>query len=238
MTSQKIPVIEYLFLKYWNESDKKLRKTLMSMEDVKEGIIHCNEKYGTNLKTNNPANFLKDIIRKKSASKNWPISVTERRYTAIQRTGSGDVFEFIPFKPDQTEAFPDKFAPTSTTPIIPIQSISIPLVSKTLGRKDEPWLIQTAVNLKIVESHFAITSKHEITELSHLQMSVKIKNTEIDALFLGTIQIKKKKDTAIITCEAKQYDERILEDQIISQVKSAFSSIKPNIVIPIALSAI
>ncbi|WP_227271900.1 hypothetical protein [Roseobacter weihaiensis] len=105
MASQKTKVIEYLFNKFWDPSSN----SLMTLSDVKSAIQDCNRNHGTNLSDNNPANFMKDFLRGNNSSRNWPATVAAQRYTALQRTGSGGVFEFVRYAPGQTEAFPDLF---------------------------------------------------------------------------------------------------------------------------------
>ena len=231
-------VIEYLFFEYWDPKAKRMDKSVMSMRDVQEAIRRCNEKHGSNLSDRNPANFMKDMVRGQGASRNWPDSLKALRFTAVQRPGAGDVFEFIPYRPGQTEPFPDSYKPTEATPRFIVQSVSMPLAAKELGRSDEPWLIQTAVNLRIVETHFAVVSDQPIAQLTHLQMSVKVRETEIDAIFLATCKTDKAEYRSIVTCEAKQSRERALDHQIINQVRAAFEETQVDVVIPIALRAV
>lgn len=238
MASEKTSVIKYLFFKHWDRRRRRLSKSIMSFADVQDAIRYCNAELGLNLSDRNPANFMKDVVRGRGASRNWPPEVTALRFTAIQRPGGGNVFEFIPFEADQTEPFPDSFSPNSETPIIKIQSVSLPLAAKELGRSDEPWLIQTAVNLRVIETHFAAVSEIPVVQLTHLQMSLKLRRTEIDAMFLAICKTADGEKRAIITCEAKQARERILEHQIVNQAKAAFDETNVDLVIPIALQAI
>lgn len=238
LASDKTKVIEYLFFKYWDDGTEKLKKSIMSMTDVQRAIKHCNRHLGTKLSDRNPANFMKDVVRGKGASRNWPESVHEKRYTAVQTPGDGNIFEFRPYGPDQEEAFPDPYSLHQDSPAYVVQSVSMPLTAKRLGRSDEPWLIQTAVNLRVIETHFAVASKVPVVELTHLQMSVKLRRTEIDALFYAICQEGDKQYSAIITCEAKQKRERILEHQIVQQVRAAFQATDTEFVVPIALQAI
>ncbi|MEQ8898522.1 MAG: hypothetical protein RID23_15655 [Roseovarius sp.] len=233
--SQKTKVIEHLFDKHWDDATGTLDKTLMSLVDVKEAIRDCRKFYGTELSDGNAANFLKDLLRGKNASKNWPASVAAREYTGIQRTGEGQCFEFIPYRPGQTEPFPDEFKVRRDAPRFPVQSISLPLVTKSLGRSDETWLIQTAINLRVVETHFAVNPAFPLLELSHLQMGIKLRKTEIDALFLGKIGDPKRPDSVLVTCEAKQAKDPLIPSQIINQVQAAFLAAEVDIVIPIGL---
>lgn len=238
MASHKTEVVEHLFFKHWNDADQTLAKSLMSLEDVAQAIRECNEKLGRSLSDRNPANFMKDLMRGANASKNWPRSVAEKRYTAVQRTGSGDVFEFIPFRDDQTEPFPDAFKVNLDAPRFFVQSISLPLVTKSLGRADETWLVQTAINLRVVETHFSVAAAFPLLELAHLQMGIKLRQTEIDALFLGKAGTVDEHRSILVTCEAKHYNDPIIPQQIINQVQAAFGETDVDTVVPIGLRAI
>ena len=238
MPSAKTAVIEILFNNHWDQSTQKLTKSVMSLHDVSQAILASNQQNGTKLSAIQPANFMKDLLRGSRASANWPASVAAKGYTGVQRTGGGECFEFIPYAPGQTEPFPDDFKVRLSADRFPIQSISIPLVTKTLGRSDETWLIQTAVNLRVVETHFAVAAAFRMIELSHLQMGVKLRKAEIDALFLGKIGDSKNPDSVLVTCEAKQAKDPLIPSQIINQVEAAFSATEVDIVIPIGLRAI
>lgn len=236
--SQKPKVIEHLFFKHWDEKSRSLQKAVMSLDDVAEAIRECNTQFGSTLSAKNPANFMKDLLRGSNASANWPEKLAELGFTAVQRTGAGDVFEFIPYAEGQTEPFPDAFKMNDEAPRYPVQSISLPLVTKTLGRSDEAWLIQTAVNLRVVETHFAVGSAIQMLELSHLQMSIKLRQTEIDALFLGLMDTGDEEIPVIVTCEAKHYGDPFIPQQIINQVQAAFGATDVPVVIPIGMKAI
>jgi hypothetical protein len=238
MASQKTKIIEHLFMKHWNASNGKLDRSLMSLDDVAQAIRECNDVHGTTLSDRNPANFMKDLLRGANASKNWPSFVAAKRFTGIQRTSDGECFEFIPYRLGQTEPFPDAFKVRSDAPCFPVQSISIPLVTKTLGRSDETWLIQTAINLRVVETHFAVAPAFPLLELTHLQMGIKLRSTEIDALFLGKTGDVKNPESVLVTCEAKQAKDPLIPSQIINQVQAAFAEAEVETVIPIGLRTI
>ena len=238
VSSQKTRVIEYLFEKYWEEASGSLTKTIISLDDVARAIGQFSNSGGRSLKANNPANFMKDFLRGPNASKNWPESIAEKRFTAKQRTGEGNCFEFIPFSPGQIEPFPDEFPIREKADRYCIQSISIPLITKSLARSDESWLIQTAINLRVVETHFAVAAAFPLLELTHLQMSIKLRRTEIDALFLGKTGDEKNPESILVTCEAKQAKDRLIQSQIIYQVQAAFSNKKIDTVVPIGLRAV
>lgn len=238
MASQKTIVIEHLFDKHWDAQSKTLRRSLMSLDDVAEAIRQCRPK-GVTLKDNNPANFMKDLLRGGNTSKNWPIEISKKGYTGVQRTGEGDCFEFIPFTAGQTDPFPDEFPVRQDADRYAIQSISIPLVTKSLGRSDETWLIQVAINLKVIEAYFAIAGSFQFLELAHLQMGIKLRSTEIDALFLGQSGSAKEPKPVLVTCEAKQAKDPLIPSQIIHQAQAAFSaSEEVETVVPIGLRAL
>ncbi|MCY1668298.1 hypothetical protein [Rhizobium sp. SL86] len=178
------------------------------------------------LSTGNAANFLKDFIRKHTCNRNWPKRLASMRITARQVYGNMQVFEFVPFEPSDTEPFPDRFDPTADLPIFRFESLSIPVEARTLGRQDEPWLIQIAVSQRLIETHLAVRASEfglSVETLAHLQVSVKTQ-PEIDATFIATIRSAElKKIRAYVTVEAKQLGERILEHQIREQVGVAFS---------------
>ena len=238
MASQKTKVIEHLFDKFWDKKTNSLSKTLMSLDDVAQGIRDCNALYGSTLSDRNPANFMKDLLRGANASKNWPKSVAKQFFTGIQRTSDSDCFEFIPYKKGQIEPFPDAFKVRANASVYPIQSLSLPLVTKSFGRSDETWLVQTAINLRVVETHFAIAPAFAMLEVAHLQMGIKLRSTEIDALFLGKAGDPKNPESVLITCEAKQAKDPLIESQIINQVQAAFAEADVETVVPIGLRTV
>lgn len=238
MPSAKTAVIEILFNKYWDATSQTLSKSVMSLQDVSQAILASNQQNGSSLSVIQPANFMKDLLRGSRASANWPASVAAKKYTGVQRTGGGECFEFIPYGPGQVEPFPDDFKVRLSADRFPVQSISIPLVTKTLGRSDETWLVQTAVNLRVVETHFAVAASFKMIELAHLQMGIKLRKAEIDALFLGKIGDPKNPTSVLVTCEAKQAKDPLIPSQIINQVEAAFLATEVDTVVPIGLRAI
>ncbi|RYG99883.1 MAG: hypothetical protein EON58_02305 [Alphaproteobacteria bacterium] len=197
-------------------------------EDVAKAIGYCIDNYGVKLKRDsNPYNFMKDLLRGPNANSNWPESLTKSRITGVPIFGDGKVFKFVGFEPDQTEPFPNPFEPTPELKPDKLQSISIPLTTKLLGRADESWLIQVAVNLRVIEQHLAAHSPFEWIELVHLQIAVKLgSSSEVDALFLGVIEEAGVRKNVLVTCEAKQRRDPLLGEQIVRQVRAAFKSVK------------
>lgn len=236
--SRKKPIIQWLYEKRTDPITGALVEPRVTTDEVQEAI-RWGKKQGIDLSEKNPANFLKDLIRKTTANSNWPEKITAARITARQVTGDGMCFEFVPFKDDQTEPFPDRFKPDTDTPVRDLESTSLPLASKALGRSDESWLIQVAVRQRVIETHFAITSALPAIEVSHLQTSVKLRKTEIDALFLARCDgMKNETYDVLITCEAKKKSERILEEQIEQQMRAALLTKKTRSVVPIVIQSV
>lgn len=241
MASYKTVVIESMFRKRFNSVTKILTNPIVTLAEVTDEINSYNLTAEKKVSARNPANFFKDIVRKRRAgNKNWPTAVLRAGYTARGVTEGSACFEFIPIAEGQTEAFPELsfHQPSADTPVYQIESVSLPLASRRLGRKDEPWLIQVITRLRIVESHFSLSSNRNIAQLDLLQMNVKLSGTEIDALFLAHEEIEPGKyEEIIITCEAKVGREDIVEDQIIRQAKAPFKmrQITQTRVIPIAV---
>lgn len=189
--SNKTAIIEALFDKRWRGPKKPLSNPIVTLAQVQVSIRAHNKANPTNkLSTRNPANFFKDFIRKKkSANKNWPKSVLTRGYTGRQVTGKGLCFEFIPLQRGQTDPFPASgIRPSRNAVHHKIQSASMPLASRRLGRKDEAWLIQVLSRLHVIETHIALHSSRPFLQVDLLQTNVKLSGAEIDAPFLGLEQ--------------------------------------------------
>ncbi|BDI29205.1 hypothetical protein CCAX7_12560 [Capsulimonas corticalis] len=116
----------------------------------------------------------------------------------------------------------------------------MPIASRLLARSDEAWLFQTAVKLRLVETHLALMSPHDIVQVDHLMMAVKLHKTEIDAIFLAHEGPVTRPQPILVTCEVKGKRDDILEDQIISQTEAASKiiNIGHKYIIPIAMKAV
>ena len=139
------------------------------------------------------------------------------------------MFQFKEFNEGQTEPFPDRFPIDGNTKMHEIQSASLPFAARQLGRKEESWLTQVVVNLRLIETQLSIFSipalRDRVRDVTHLQMGMKTQ-PEIDAVFLASYGATEKLESVtnlhmLITCEAKQIGQRILEDQIREQVAIA-----------------
>lgn len=239
--TRKTEIIQALFDARFDRVTKRLSSTVVTLEEVSAAIRANNLAHPdlAPMSTRNPANFFKDFIRKQEpANKNWPRGVFEAGYTAVQVTSEGRCFEFIPILPGQTIPFPRDVVPgpTDKTPHFKIESLSLPLASRRLGRTDEPWLVQVLVRLRVLEMHLAICSKRRIIQLDHLQTNVKLSGAEIDALFLA---IEQDQQELIVCCEAKSRRDDIIASQILGEVKALFrTTITQDLILPVAVKAI
>jgi hypothetical protein len=219
MSSNKTPILEHLGQKYL---DGEFAGGVVLSDDIVQAI----DDLGSTLSKRNPANFLKDLIRKRSVNENWPQSLKDQRVTARQRYGYKRVLQFYKYPADQDEPFVDEFGRSDATAVYEIQTVSLPYLARKLGRTEETWLTQIAVNLKLVETQLALFAKPQIKdrlrEVSHLQTGVKTQ-PEIDGAFVAALDAPDGgSEHMYVTCEVKQRDERILPDQIREQVAKAF----------------
>lgn len=245
MATAKTEIIESLFDSRWTGDSMRVSRQVVTLEEVSAAIKDYNLRNPRRgLSDRNPANFFKDFIRStRSANRNWPKTVFEGGYSGRQVTGGGVCFEYILVPAGQVVPFPEAVvpAPTSRTPTHRIETASLPLASRRLGREDEPWLIQVLVRLRVIETHLALFSSRRIVQVDHLQMSVKLAGSEIDAMFLA---IEEAPDGSsrevVVTCEAKGLRDDLLEDQIIRQVQAVYKMprIKQNVVIPMGVKAL
>jgi hypothetical protein len=85
----------------------------------------------------------------------------------------------------------------------------------------------------------------DFRELTHLQVAVKLgKASEVDSLFWGVVRPSLGDQyNVVVTCEAKQAKDPLLEDQIVRQVRATFKSVSPldlnvSTVVPIGLKSV
>jgi hypothetical protein len=242
--SQKPPIIENLFDERWDKTRGVLTNPSVTQRDIRQKIQELPNyaQSEVELSDRNIANFFKDYIRRKrTANANWPASIWSRGYTARQVTGNNQSFEFVPKTPGQKQPFPPFAEPSELTPHRQIETISLPLASRMLGRKDETWLMQVVVRLRVLETHLALLSKREWIQVDHLQMSVKHGKSEIDGLFLGLEQLPEgNRQEVIVCCEAKGRHDDLLEEQIIAQVKVVLEdpAVMQTVALPIGIKAV
>ncbi|ACB80015.1 hypothetical protein Mpop_1852 [Methylorubrum populi BJ001] len=237
--SAKTNVIEDLYGRAVASGDM-----VVTQEQVRLAILRANARQGRDvLSPRNVANFFKDLVRGERPERNWPPRLTAAQVDGRQLVGGGRSFEFVPFAPGQTLPLQSSIRPNLTLTPHVIESISLPLTSKVLGRVDETWLIQVAVNLRVIEAHFVTKSGLDVRELVHLQTGVKYGESEVDALFLATVAHGNGLQRILVTCEAKQEREQIVASQIVGQVTAAQRSIRPlglgvALIVPIAIKAV
>lgn len=231
--SKKTPIIEAIFNERYDVNTGTLSNPVVSTDDLlrhkPKGNVYA---------------FFKDIVRNIARGNNiWPERVLQRGYTGIQDVSKGSSFRFIRLPPGQTVAFisAERLTPKDITPRHRVESASLPLASRQLGRGDEPWLIQVAVRLRLIETHLTLFSPRTILTVDHLQMSVKLEKSEIDALFLaveeGTgVEMRE----IVICCEAKSIHDDIIEEQVIRQIQaiSRQHTVTQDYILPIAIKAI
>lgn len=223
MASAKTEVIEYLGKKYLSDP---VKFSVVTNDDIADAIDHL----GADLSKRNPANFLKDIIRNKRANENWPDFLKDKKITARQRYGQKRVLQFYPYEIGQSVPFPDDFGPDNETNDYLIQTASLPFISRQLGRTEETWLTQIAVNLRLIETQLSIFTRDpniaQLRDVSFLQTGIKTQ-PEIDAGYVASATDNSRSEYAFyVTCEVKQRAERILLDQIREQVMKAFQITK------------
>ncbi len=240
-SSEKPIVVERIFDLLWDPTTQTLTRTMVTMVEVQNAIVWAQQNRGTKLSARNVANFLKDVVRGSGANAMWPQKLKELGWTAEQRTGKGgNSFEFVRYAAGQTQPFPDRFAHHDEVRVHKVQSLSLPLATKQLGRDDETYMIQIAVKLAVVETHFALESPINIQELTHLQVGIKLRSAEVDSLYVATYldPADGKSKQMAITAEAKKKGQRIIETQIKQQVRAAFGAIPHvDLVVPIAMMA-
>lgn len=234
--SEKNHVFEKLFRDRWNAADGTVERPLVELDEVSEAIRSLNQQNLIALSDRNPANFIKDYLRSSRRNENWPDSIRTAGYTARQRTGAGQCFEFVPLAPGE-EPFPDDFLPTGTEIEHVAQTLSLPIATREILRVDEQSLAQIAVKLFLVEQLFA-TSQTAVAwglqEIEHLQNNVKLRSTEIDAIYQATIAGEQGLETGAIAVEVKIGDP-IISEQIEKQVLAILSDQSFSFCIPTIL---
>lgn len=239
--SEKPIVIEHIFDQRYDPVSDTISSDLVTSEDLYNAKAHCKSAFGLKLKVEgNPYNFMKDIVRGVNAAAMWPDRLKKLGWSGEQVTGEGNVFRFVKVSAGSADPLSTDLDVTSQTPVYKIQSLSLPHASKALGRSDEPWLLQVAVNLRVIETHLAVTARPQITplEVSHLQMDLKLRKVQIDAMYLAICKLPTGPESVLITLEAKKARQRILLEQVKRQVDAAFKSSGVERVLPMAIKSV
>lgn len=246
MASSKTDVIEYLFFTLKGfEAAGELVDPVVTFDDVTHAISAVNpslvEAGRKPLKTTNPANFWKDITRHNPAGI-WPASVLEAGFTGRDAIGEGEraCFQFVPTPEGLADGFEPALEPDTSLEPIQIESLSMPLATKALGRSDENWLAQVAARLRVVETHFAAVSSFDVAEMTFLQTGIKLAAGEVDAAYsLNDSQGR----LWLLAVEAKGRRDRIHVAQVVRAAKSLLAQVRAKGmtvegVIPMALKVV
>ncbi len=204
VASEKTQVIEWIFFNLkFNETTGEVDDPIVTFRDLARGI----EETGAGLSLSNPANFWKDLTRGSTRDATWPSSVFKKGFTGRDAIGQaqGASFEFVSITPGQATPFQHEEILFSAERVVSqrVQSLSMPMAMKALGRRDENWLSQVAVRLNLVESFFALFSDRIVLEVSFLQTGLKLGNGEVDAAF----SVVTDDGTWLLSAEAKGRNE-------------------------------
>ena len=251
--TQKKRIIRSLFAFRWlRKREGADFSPIVTLDDVQQAITRAQERWKNNgvtpLSKRNPANFFKDIVRRESTYRNaWPWSAIKRGFIGIQAKGrsrpketpkgESPCFKFVEFNSsdpigDLYQQVPTYNRPRSTDEarIFDIQTLELPVEVRRLRREDETFILQLIVRLRVIETHLGIVSKKGFESLVHLQMGLKLRNAEIDALFLGVLQSEKTRPVelsnnqrVLVALEAKGNTDDILKSQIEDQAIALFA---------------
>ena len=219
MPSDKTVVVAELYRRY---KAGDFPDGIVSSEHLVEAI----DAVGSTLSKRNTANFLKDLLRSPALRENWPAEAIAERVFARQRYGERRVMQFYHY-PEGSDPFAPEFEPNNLTPIHSLQTASIPYLARSLGRSEETWLMQMAVQLRLVETQLALSSPTRLAarlrDVVHLQTGIKTQ-PEIDGAWLATYGMFEGDEVmnVLVTCEVKRHRERILVNQIREQVAKSF----------------
>jgi len=240
MATNKPAIIEYIFRKLWDPATGKLNQTVVTMAEVQEAIRAL-----PNLKASdrNPANFFKDFIRSKHRNAHFPPFILQSGYTARQAIGKGPgaCFEFVPLASGVNTAF-GALAPSAQllAKPHPVESVSMPLAARLLGRGDESWLAQVVARLNILATHFALKRGSNTVQFDLLQIAVKLGKAEVDALFLMTVDDGSIQRKIFVPAEMKGRRDEIEVEQIARATNAVLAMVKAGecTVIPVAVKVV
>ena len=211
--SEKPAVFLKLFKARYDPAAKTLRDPLVSLREVKSALGTMAAAGETKLSDANAANFIKDYLRSSTRSANWPPEILAAGYTAKQRTGEGQCFEFVALAPGE-DPFPDDFLPTGDEPTFIAQTLSLPVTTRDIVRKDEQSVAQIAVKLHVLEHFLASSPKANgwgVREITHLQNNVKLSSSEIDSLYQVVAHTDRGTEIGAVAVEVKIGDPIIAE---------------------------
>jgi hypothetical protein len=252
-------VIESLFFDRWDEKRRTLSNPVVTAEHLKQKLRELRIARGVDvgpdgltkerveelgldesyvglpgLSENNPANGLTDIVRKSTRNDLFPREVFKKGYTAKQLVGDRTVFEFVRVASGQTEPFPERpINPELFDAIYDVQTVSLNISSRRLGRRDESWLTRVIGDLKLVETHLALRSPLGFRFLEPLQTNMKLRRAEIDALYFGRVGRSDSSLTdVLVSCEMKHRTEVLEEEQLLRGARAARAEAAKRLRIP------
>ncbi|RYY90413.1 MAG: hypothetical protein EOO15_02770 [Chitinophagaceae bacterium] len=220
--SEKNHVFERLFQQRFDPATKTVVQALVTQTDVVDAIKALKAEGVLDLSERNPANFMKDYLRSPNRNTLWPKAIRDAGFTAKQRTGGTQCFEFVAL-PVGEDPFPDDYVPGDGIEEHVAQTLSLPVATREIVRLDEQSLAQIAVKLHLVE-HFLASSPKTVGwgvhEVVHLQNNVKLHRAEIDMLYQAVRRTGDRLEVGVVTVEVKIGDP-IIAEQIEKQVVSA-----------------
>lgn len=212
--SEKNHVIEALFRDRYNPEAETVSPSMVTLDDVSSVIRRLAASGLVSLSDRNPANFIKDYLRSPRRNDLWPTVIRDAGFTARQRTGVGQCFEFVRIEPPGSMPFPDDFLPTGNEQVFIAQTLSLPVTTRDIVRVDEQSVAQIAVKLNVLEHFLACSPKATgwgLREVTHLQNNVKLRNSEIDALYQAVASTGEGLEVGAIAVEVKIGDPIIAE---------------------------
>jgi len=247
LASAKTAVIEHLFFVTKGYTPQSgIAEPVVTMDEVVAAIEATNpvliDAGKKPLSSRNPANFWKDLTRNNLEGL-WPQSLLERGWTGKDAIGDGEgaCFRFVLLSDGQV-AFRADIAPSeeALANVIVLESLSMPLAMKALGRTDENWLAQVGARLRVVETHFAAVSEFGAAEMTFLQTGIKMGQGEVDAAY-SLLDVDSGR--WLLAVEAKGKRDKIHVPQIIRSAASLLAQARQREqdvvgVLPMALKVI
>ena len=215
--SNKTKVIERIFRKRFNRADGTLSDPVVTLTDL-EAAIRPSDR----LSKGNVANFWKDLTRH-DVSQHWPASVLKAGYIGEDAIGEAKraAFKFVPIEAAVATVGDAISFEASRVPVRDVQSLSMPVATKALGRADENWLAQVAARLSVVETHFALFSSRQVQQVDFLQTGVRLRTGEADVVYS---LLDDAGETWLVCAEAKGMNESLHLPQIRRAAAALYAS--------------
>lgn len=235
--SQKNHVFEDIFIERLDPATGLVDRPMVTLVEVAASIRKLADAGVVTLSSIQPANFMKDYLRSPRRNDIWPASIRDAGYTARQQTGGGQCFEFVRMGDGQLEPFPDDYRPLGNEQEFTIQTLSLPVTTREIVRVDEQSVAQIAVKLHILEHLLASSPAvvgYGLREITHLQNNVKLRASEIDALYQAVIREDGELKIGAVAVEVK-ISEPIIAEQIQNQAIAILDDPSFEFCIPVIL---